>query len=340
MKRVYVINKQWARSGSFSGYQRVVDYFNCEVKSYRPLKIPYRIAKFFTIRTKLVNYQSKTFTKEFRILTRLFKKKKILITYGDMDYYYLHLIKFFPFNLFKNEVTVTFHHPPYELENRLQYDRRKILGTIDKIIVMGSNQIPFFKQYTDARIQFIPHGINTSFFKPSVASKRKKQIFIFGVSHRDHDRNFKIIEGLLLVFDDLSIVVVMAPKEAALYRRFRGVKIITRKITDEELLQFYHESSCCLLSLKDCTASNVILEALATGCPLIVNDVGAVKEYLPEESGIRVFKDYELSETINYIEEIINSSTLYSTILKKQVTWSKHYDWELIAKKTLDFIEL
>lgn len=336
-RKLLILTKNWARHGNFSGYEKIIEHFSFKLKTLTEIKLPFQLKNFLKKKTKLVNYRSQNVAVEFLVLFKFFSRKTVHILYADMDYYFLHLLKYFPFNLRKNTLIATFHHPPGELNKRLLYNRDRVLGALDKIIVMGPNQIPYFKSYCDAQIKFIPHGIDTSFFNYSLDEKRKDQILIIGISHRDHERNINIIKR---VAEQVDVVfkVIVTPEVAVLYRDLKNVEINIHKVSDNELLTYYRESKGMLLSLKDCTASNSILEALACGCPIIINNVGAVKDYIPEESGVPVYNSDEIEQSVTYILNLLKDDNLIHDIGIKQRALSEKYDWRIIAKETEDFI--
>ena len=339
MSKIYIITKNWSRHGKYSGYEKLIDYYKINLIIFKiRFNLPYRFSNFIKIKTKLINYRSETILKELVILFKFFTKKNVHILYGDMDFFFLQYIKRIPFNFRKNNLIATFHHPPYELEKRLGYDRRKVLSTLDKIIVMGPNQIPFFRKYTDAEIKFIPHGIDINYFKPSNSIKRKNQIFIIGVSHRNTKRDIQIIEALNNSKSNIEFKIIVPKGFEKIYRNIPNTEIITEKISDSELLYFYQNSKGVLLSLIDCTASNTILEALSTGCPLFINNVGAVKDYIPENSGVPVFENGSIDSQVAYIRRIVLDESFLNDISKKQRVLAQEYSWDKIAALTKDFI--
>ncbi len=337
-KKLYILSKEWRRHGVYSGYELLAKYIDVVFKVVkRGFFMPYKLSNFFNKRTKLINYKSKTVSKELSLLFKILKNKTVHVLYGDMDYYYLHYVKSFPFNLRKTTLVATFHHPPYELEKRLNYNRIKVLGALDKIIVMGPNQIPFFEKYTNVEIRFIPHGINLNYFTCNPNNKRLNQILLIGISHRDHKRNIEIIEKVNKIITT-QFIIIMLKKYANLYSHLENTVLLTHNISDGDLLRHYQNSKGLLLSLVDCTASNTLLEALACSCPLIINNVGAVKDYIPESSGIPVFETNEIDASVTYIEQLLNDEEFLNEIGVKQRELAKKYDWKIIAKATEDFI--
>ncbi|WP_452231443.1 glycosyltransferase family 4 protein [Lacinutrix sp. MEBiC02595] len=335
--RHYVLTKEWARHGKYSGYECLLDLLHFPKVLVKGFFMPYRIAHFFGKRTQLKNYKGETVAKEWRILKQIFKAKTVHVLYGDMDFYYLQYLKRFPFNIKPSKIVATFHHPPAELEKRMGYTRKKVLGTLDKIIVMGSNQIPFFEKYTNAEIRFIPHGIHLDYFTFNPEIKRANKVLIIGVSHRDHQRNIAIIKAVQKIVA-IEFLVVMRSEYAVLYQGLPQVEIHTEAVSDDDLLHYYQTFGAVLLSLTDCTASNTILEALACGCPLVVNDVGAVRDYIPKTSGLPVFDTADISGSALYLKELVENKNYSRKISSLQRELALHYDWRIIAKKTKEFI--
>lgn len=335
--KIYFLSKLWHRHGGYSGYELLIKFIKAKHVVINSFFMTYALAQFFNKRTLLINYKSDTVSKEIGLLFNIFNKKTIHVLYGDMDYYYLHFIKRFPFNVRRNTLVATFHHPPYELEQRMGYNRDKVLGALDKIIVMGPNQIPFLSQYTNADIRFIPHGIDLDYFVYNQKAERVNRILLIGISHRDHQRNIEIIKACNLKFNT-SFIVVMPKAYANLYKHLEHTTLISHQISDLDLLWYYQSSKGVLLSLKDCTASNTILEALACGCPLITNNVGAVLDYIPKSSGVPIFETDDISGTLDYIERLLTEIDFFEDISAKQRKLAKKYDWHLIAKATEDFI--
>ncbi|TXG38869.1 glycosyltransferase [Seonamhaeicola maritimus] len=336
-QRLYVLSKEWARHGKNSGYQRIINYFKIPLVVSKGFRLPYKLVQLLKNKTNILNYRGETVVKELVILFNIFRSKKIHVLYGDMDYYFLHYIKKFPFNIRKNTLVATFHHPTYELERRLNYNKEKVLGALDKIIVMGPNQTPFFKLYTNAEIRFIPHGINTNQendFKPVV---RQNQILLVGTSHRDHKRNIEIMEKLSQKAT-ITFVIIMFEEYANQYAQFNNAILLTHNVSDKDLYYYYKTSKGLLMSLKDCTASNAILEAMVYKCPLIINDVGAVKDYIPESSGVPVFSTDNIKGTLEYIEKLIKDEEYLNKIVFNQKSLVEKYNWNIIAEETEDFI--
>ena len=103
-------------------------------------------------------------------------------------------------------------------------------------------------------------------------------------------------------------------------------------------MNLYQTSKVLLLSLENCTASNTILEALATGCPISINNIGAVKYYITELSKIPIFEKQEVVKQCNYMKKLLDNVAYAEDISRRQRVLALDYSWNIIANKTEEFI--
>jgi glycosyltransferase involved in cell wall biosynthesis len=96
----------------------------------------------------------------------------------------------------------------------------------------------------------------------------------------------KVIENIKhSQLNDTEFIIVGDP----IYeRQFAGLENVRYLygIPDSELLLLYQSSDILLLPLKDATACNALLEGLSCALPIIVTDVGGVRDYVDETCAI------------------------------------------------------
>jgi glycosyltransferase involved in cell wall biosynthesis len=296
---------------SFSGYHRLVKYVRAPSKllihpnktdpiTWAINKVPLlmrRVIKgsFYSITS--LSYELKSVFQETEIIHHLYGEDTVLIS---------------PFikRIFDKKVIATFHQPPKIFKSIMPYYWEKILQHLDHIIVVSRIQQEFLVKVLgeESKISFIPHGVEFELFNTS--TYERYNCLMVGRWLRDFDVALKAMtmirkKGIRLIFD---IVLPRGTPEHIVWK----IRVasppgthIHYDISDEALLKLYAESRMFLMPLLDFTASNSLLEAMASGLPIVVTDVGGVRDYVDEKCGILVKKSdpNSIAEAIEYLSE-------------------------------------
>ena len=185
-----------------------------------------------------------------------------------------------------NRLVATFHEPPSVL-NHLSLE--PIVRSLDGVILVSEYQRSYFEKLVDSeRIFVVPHGIDTTFFKPP---SRRSQLPIC-ITVGAHMRDFQTLDRAMNIIwdDDPNVRLFAVHVEHALATK--NTQLASRKLlddervhffsnlSDEQLRQMYQIARLAICPFHDMTASNAILEAMACGLPVIATDVGGAREYL------------------------------------------------------------
>ena len=265
-----------------SGYDRLSDYIPCEKYNSSWISesmglIPNRLWGLLLRKSNL--YLVPEFKKETDLQIRtLFRSKSIFhFLYGENDFRRFH-----PRGT--NKLFVTYHFPP---EKYSQYFAKPPnLKSVNAIIVVGSNQVDYFARWVPKeKILFIPHGIDTEYYKPGENKKRYHKVLFVGTHLRDFDLLKGVIERIEKLSINLSFTIVTIKDNWNIFKGLRKIELFS-EVTEAQLLEYYQEHALLFLPVVDGTANNTLLEAAASGLPIITTDVGAVKDYLDDESAI------------------------------------------------------
>lgn len=290
-RRVRFVTKRWPHHSTHSGYDRILHYMGSAVPTIDsgPLSsrwIPERIASRFSRRSGVHQYFVPSFYAEWAAAREMMVRpgKTIYhILYGDDTYRYLGHVR----RVRGHRLVVSYHVPPDNLRDRLRHTGH--LAQADAIVVVGTNQVPFFAEHCgEERVHFIPHGIDTEVFCPAPSSSSPvstdAHVLFVGSHRRDIATLESVVGRLERLAPDRRVILVTSPKVGSAFQG-RGNVELRSGVSEEELIQLYREASVVVQPMEESTANNAILEALACGTPVVATDVGGVRDYMDERCG-------------------------------------------------------
>lgn len=235
----------------------------------------------------------------------------------------------------------TLHHPP---EQWPQWhpslpDNLKRLGAA---IVLYRRDLEHFDSLMGGgRVHFIPHGVDTAFFRPGAAKDRS--ILFAGQNGRNMRMLGSVVRRLAERHPDLRFDLLVRKH----IRQFPGVRDLIghpavrwhQGLDDEGLLQLYQRSLLMLLPLDCAGAVNALVESLACGLPVVTTDVGGVPDY----GGGTVFPVVENDADdamIDLVERYLEDEQWRSGIASRCRNFAtSQLAWPLIAARHVDLYE-
>lgn len=215
------------------------------------------------------------------------------------------------------------------------------IGKFDAVILMSHNQVePLRKELGFAgKVEVIEHGVDTErfAFKEHVPTPEKIECVMVGNFLRDYQALAEIAKYCETAAPEIHFHVVANMESGA---PIVGLPNVThhRGISDEALVRLYQDSTIGLFTLADCTANNAVLEAMAAGLPIVVNDVGGIRTYVDESFGSFVAKD-KPDEVVGVLRALVSDPVGYQERSRQARLKAESFGWDLIAKRTVALYE-
>ncbi len=239
--------------------------------------------------------------------------------------------------------TISYGYPVY----------RMMLSNADEIIAVSVAAKKFISHFTDVPVRVIPNGVDSHKFRKMNKVEARK-IMGFG------DEPFFLYVGrlvskkglfnLLLAFKDVikeipgaKLRIAGKGKLKPVLQSFTNVLGINENVEflgfvpDELLNPLFSSADIFVLpSSFGESFGIVILEAMASGTPVIGTRVGGIEEILAGGNGILV-PPSDPSALADAMLSLINDTDLQEKIVKKALQKVKEkYDWRVVARKIAD----
>ena len=158
---------------------------------------------------------------------------------------------------------------------------RQVLPFVDQVIVFSRTQVSFLEhEYSRrARVTFLHHRIDTSFFDRRKSRKIEGEPYLFAIGN-DISRDFEL---LLEAAERLSVPVVLHTSRKINRPVPPGVRVQAGWISFEQLRDLYANALAVVMPLHDTLhpgGINSVLEALSMSCPLVASASKGVIDYL------------------------------------------------------------
>jgi glycosyltransferase involved in cell wall biosynthesis len=160
-----------------------------------------------------------------------------------------------------------------------------LLRKFGKIIVLCRRDAEAFAQWLPGnRIVFIPHGVDTAFFRPEPKARSATPRVVFiGKWLRDFETAGEVLFAALARWPQFGADIVVARRWTAgsrLGALMNHPRVRWHEAVDDNTLrQLYQAAWLLFLPLQETSANNALVEALACGTVPVVNNIGGVSDY-------------------------------------------------------------
>ncbi len=325
-KRIVYVGFSFRQHGKYSGYDQIKRYVHYDRfldvdRSYRLVSKLNSIPVLKKIYTRVFGYHIWWVELYLIFLACVFPKKYVFhIIYGENIY------KFLGYFRSLCDVVVTLHQPASFFDKSYVDSIRKT-----RLVISMSKELETFFLDQQVNAIYLPHGVDVQYFKSDYSDKENR-ILLVGNWLRDFAFAKQVFSELFKKKKDLQICVISSEKNL---KAFISEKLdLKSKISDQELLDEYNKSKVVFLPLFEYTANNSVLEAIASGCRvLIATNKMSPGSYSVNERTPFLFPKENPAVVADNLIYALNSYDI--EIIKKDVNeFSSSYSWEKIGWKT------
>ena len=201
------------------------------------------------------------------------------------------------------------------------------------------------RQYTLKSTKIIPNGVDLDLFKYYPITK--KNVLFIGRFSKDKGIDLlpELIKHIMEIKDATFTAICpftstegelkeIRSSIAKLEKRYKErLKIITVSQHQEKLIRLYQESQVYIQPSKYESFGLCILEAMVMGRPVVAFNVGGI----PEVIGDSGFVVSNKKEFIYKVKQLLENKKNCVKIGKKANQRAKKFDWDIIAKKTVQY---
>lgn len=200
------------------------------------------------------------------------------------------------------------------------------------------------------KLDVIPFGVDTEFFKPIKIPKDEKLFQILSVGYLIERKGFeyliKAIKEVIKKHDNVRLLIVgSGPLENKLKNLIKelaleGTVSILKNVSDNELLKLYNSSDLFILpSVVDSQGNTeglgvVLLEAMACGLPVIGSNVGGITDIIKDGlTGLLVEEKDFIGISGSIITLIENENLREELSNKGHKLVSTKFSWDKVARR-------
>jgi len=242
--------------------------------------------------------------------------------YGETNYHYVGQLN----NHNKNRLVASFHLPPDSIRESVQIDWH--LRQLSAVICLGHNQQEFFTKILDPqKVFFVPLGVDTEYYTPPPPSEtRNPNLCLFVGAHL---RDFPTLRGVIELVADrrphMQFVAVMQRQSFGLLGTHPNLTLRSG-IPESDFLALYRSAALMVMPLHDAVANNAVLECMACGLPLVVTDVGAVREYVSPECSVLI-RPYDSRGMAEAVQSLLDNPLELQKMSKNAREQALKFSW-------------
>ena len=235
--------------------------------------------------------------------------------------------------------------------------KKMSLQRCDKITCSGKEEIKILKtkfQIPADRISYLLNPIDLQRFqirdRNKIAEKLKERsefryVLYVGrlVKNKGLEELLDVFKNLNEKFPDIKLIII---GDGSLYdeilsyikqNNFEDSVFLKGRLSHDLISYYYNISDVLIMNVLSGSLANVIIEAIASGLPIVASDIGTYKEFVDEKKGTGVLiKPGNKKELYDGIVNILENKKAFS---KNNRNLVKEFSYENFSKNILNIYE-
>ena len=275
-------------------------------------------------------YDRASMAAELKVAVKILQEKEYIyhFLYGEKTYHYTGLLN----NIRNNRIIATFHLPPVGIRQAVQIEWH--IRQLSAVICLGTNQQEYFEDILEPeKIFFVPLGLDTEYFTPppSFDSRDPNLCLFVGENYRDFPTFRGVLELVAYKFPEIQFVAVLPSRSFELIGKHPNLELRSG-IPESDLLKLYRTASVMVMPVKEAVANNAVLESMACGLPLVVTDVGAIRDYVTLDSAVLV-KPYDSRGMAEAVIELLSNPDERQRLSKQSREQALKFSWPNVVQQ-------
>ena len=288
--KVFHIGLRYGHHARHSGYESFIKYVGTQLIPpvqfrWTHGKMGWSFNRFVAKVTRHPWYSPGAHAIEWGAFRHMLRHRNCLyhVLYGDSDLWLLRRAN----QISGNRLIASFHQPTSQLKQLGSIKR--IARHLDGVIIVCKAQRTYFETFLDPnQIFVVPHSVHSEFFRPPSEPARDPVCMTVGAHLRDFDTFGKTIRFVWQERPDVRFTAVGTRSDKRFF--FSGlddprIRYLDR-VSDDDMLKELRAAQLAIFSFQDVTANNATLEAMSSGLPIVATDVGGIRDYVNEDTGI------------------------------------------------------
>ena len=269
--KIAVLSTVWPHHAKRSGYHPIANGLGMTLPGQGLRLIPAGLSRRIVGMDLDAAYQ-------IALAMKITRRDRLLVIDGDFELKLIEKIR----RVTQAKVYAVFHQIPKVLEKFLANTSPLL---VDGAVCVARCQIPLVRPIAPpGKTWFVPHGVDTDYFTPRTPRSDRPSVLCVGVHQRDFDTLRKSADIIMRAVPTASVRLI-APRAFLSPELNLGQVELVTDVSDEQLREEYRRAWVVLLPLKNSTANNSLLESMACGTPIVVSDIGGVRDYAGPECG-------------------------------------------------------